>query len=162
MALWCLAGCPITWCLPPRLSKWSFPAWCFAGCPISPFLPPWWLPGASQAAHLVLPCLPGASQAVQLILSCLTPFLPPWCLPDASQAVQMVLSCFPGACLRDDAVLSCGLVAPPGLSKWSLSGPWLSSGQAKSNLALADYWNQLVLPWQITGVIRLWEFRAEP
>ena len=52
-----------------------------------------------------------------------------------------------------------GVLAPPGLSN---VGAWLSPGQAKSNLALADYWSQLVLPWQITGVIRSWEFRAEP
>ena len=55
----------------------------------------------------------------------------------------------------------CVLVTP-GLSKWSFNGAWLSSGQAISNLALADFWRPLVLPWQITGVIRSWEFRAEP
>ena len=32
----------------------------------------------------------------------------------------------------------------------------------QSKLAFANYWNQLVLPWQITGVIRSWELRAEP
>ena len=65
----------------------------------------------------------------------------------------MIFACLPGASLRDDAVLNCGLLAPLGLSKWFFGGPWLSPGQAKSNLALADYWSQLVLPWQITGVI---------
>ena len=89
-APWCLAGCPIgpfqsPWCLPgcpngsflpgtslvpPRLSKWSFPASlvvqvvlsCLPGGPIGPFLPswclflpPWWLPGCPSG-----------------------PFLPPW------------------------------------------------------------------------------------
>ena len=58
--------------VPPRLSKWLFPAslvppWCLASCPIDPFLPPWCL----QAVQLILSCLPGASQAVQMVLSCL-------------------------------------------------------------------------------------------
>ena len=65
----------------------------------------------------------------------------------------MILACLPATSLRDDAVLSCGLLAPPFLSKWFFNGAWLSPGQAKSNLALADYWSQLVLPWQITGII---------
>ena len=59
--------------VPPRLSKWLFPAslvppWCLARCPIDPFLPPW----CFQAVHLILSCLPGASRAVQMVLSCLS------------------------------------------------------------------------------------------
>ena len=98
----------VAWCLiisflPPRLSKWSFPA-----SPNGPFLPSWCLPGfqlglsctpgASLVVQLVLSCLPDASPVVQLVLSC---------IPGASQAVQLVLSCLPGASQAVQMVLSC-------------------------------------------------------
>ena len=70
--------------VPPRLSKWCFPAslapsGCFAGCPIDPFLPPWCLPGYPNGSFLPPWCLAGCPR---------DPFLPPWCLPGASQAFQ--------------------------------------------------------------------------
>ena len=100
---WCLAGCPIgpflpPWCppgasqavqlvlscipgaplVPPRLSKWSFPASLVSSrsFPAS-LVPPRCLAGCRS-------CLPGASWAVQN-----GPFLPPWCLPGASQAGRL-------------------------------------------------------------------------
>ena len=115
-----LTGLPLTGTgaslVPPRLSKWPFPAslvppWCLAGCPLSP--------GASQAVQLILSCLPGASQAVQRVLSCLsgTSLVPP-------RLSQMVLSCLPGTSL-----------VPPRLSQmppWCLAGcpngPFLLAG----------------------------------
>ena len=155
------------------LSNGSFlPPWCLANCPISPFLPPWCLPGASQAVQMALSCLPGASQAVQRALSCLPGAsqavqLVLSGLPGASQAVQMALSYLPGAPQAVQLVLSClpgASLAPRGLSNssffaslvllWCLLGcPNDRCLPPKSNLALADYWSQLVLPWQITGVI---------
>ena len=102
--------------MPPRLSKWSFPAslvppWCLAGCLISPFLPPWCLPGASHwsfpaslappklsnqsfPASLVPPwCLPGCPISPFLPPWCfagcpISPFLPPWCLPGCPNGRQ--------------------------------------------------------------------------
>ena len=106
--------------VPPRLSKWSFPAslvssrsfpaslvppWCLAGCRSC-------LPGASlvprRVSKMVLSCLPGTLQAVQLVLSC---------LPGASQAVPLVLSCLPGASL---------VLRRP--SNWSESRFWTGAG----------------------------------
>ena len=102
------------------------------------FLPPWCLPGGLAGCPI-------------------NRFLPPWCLPGAS-------SCFPGASLApprlSNGSLPASLVPPCGarvVASWAvqmvLGGPWLSPGQEKLNLALADYWSQLVLPWQIAGVI---------
>ena len=95
----------VAWCLiisflPPRLSKWSFPA-----SPNGPFLPSWCLPGF----QLGLSCTPSASLVVQLVLSC---------LPDASPVVQLVLSCIPSARRLSNWSFPTSLV-PPRLSKWS-------------------------------------------
>ena len=107
--------------VPPKLSKWLFPAslvppWCLADCPIDPFLPFSRLASCPNGSFLPLWCFPGASQASQLILSCLAgaseSFL---AFPGASQAVQMVLSCLPGASLSKgiQSVLSSRPWRPP-------------------------------------------------
>ena len=89
-------------------------------------------------------------------------------LPGLSQGLSHGLSTTPGLPGKQTPALPwqiTGVIWPPGasgLSKWSFNGAWLSPAQAESNLALADYWSQLVLPWQITGIIRSWEFGAEP
>ena len=115
----CLPGVSL---VPPRLSKWSFPAslvppWCLPGCPINPFpaflvprrlsnwsfpaslVPPWCLAGCPIGPFLPPWCLPGCPNGHVLPPWCLpgASFLPPWCLSGASQAIQMVLSCLPGA-----------------------------------------------------------------
>ena len=130
------------------------PPWCLLGCPLGLFLPPWCLrlSNWSFPASLVPP------RTVQLVLSC---------LPGASQAVQFTLSCLPGASLVPRRLSNKSFpasLAPPRLSAWSfpasLVRPPLSNESFPASLA--DYWNQLVLPSQITGIIRSWKFRAEP
>ena len=141
--------------VPPRLSHESFPA-----SLVPPRLSNSSFP-ASQAVPLVLSCLPGASQPVQLVLSCLPH--PPCCLADFPISPFLLPWCLPG-CPNDPCLPPCHIPAgrcraelwPPSASRpvqmVFFNGAWLSPGQAKSNLAFADYWSQLVLPWQITGV----------
>ena len=148
--------------MPHRLSKWSFPAslvppWCPAGCPISPFLPPW--------------CLPGACQAVQMVLSCRRPagVCP---LASGLSKFQWRPACFvPNPGVGPTAGFSYHKTA----FKWPLGAPVAQNCLSKASrstdpsstesvgLALADYWNHLVLPRQITGVIQSpsWRRRAE-
>ena len=105
LVLSCLPG--VAWCLiisflPPRLSKWSFPAflvppwppinpflhpWCLPGCPISPFLPPWCFPSCPIGPFLPPWCLAGCPTG---------PFLPPWCLPGCPNGPFLPHWCFPG------------------------------------------------------------------
>ena len=185
MVLSCLPGASqavqlVLSCLPGAAQAVQFVFSCLPGASQAVQLVLSCLPGASQAVQLILPASlvpPRVEKARRMVgqvsgtgvrpaslvppwclAGCPTsPVLPPWCL----QAVQLVpglshgLSMIPGCGLF-------GLLAPPGLSKWSFNGTWLSPGHARSNLALADYWSQLALPWWITGVIRSWEFRAEP
>ena len=124
--------------MPPRLSNWSFPAsqvppWRLAGCPISPFLFPWCLPGCPND-----PCLPPCHIPAGRCRAELWP-------PSTSLPVQMVFQ-WRLAVSRASKIKS-GL------------GRLLES----VGLALADYWNHLVLPWQITGVIQSpsWRRRAK-
>ena len=132
--------------MPPRLSKWSFPASRHkpstlqhssrsTGLPLTApgasLLPPglskwsfpasWCLPGASQAVQLVLSCFPGASQAVQLVLSC---------LPGALQAVHCPIGpfllpwCLPGWPFGPFLPPCClaGCPISPFLPPWCLPG----------------------------------------
>ena len=150
--------------VPPRLSKWSFPAslvppklpnllfpaslvppWCLAvsnwSFPAS-LVPPWCLAGCPISPFLLHWYLPG----------CPIAFLPCWCLPGASQAVQLVLSCLPGASLhskwlsRASQAFHMPLSSLPGLSHGLSMTPGFFPGKQTP-----------ALPWQITGVIRsLW------
>ena len=77
--------------VPPRLSNWSFPA---------SLVPPWRLAGCPISPFLPPWCLPGCP---------IDPFLPPWCFPGCP------ISCLPGA---SQAVQLASLV-PHRLSNWS-------------------------------------------
>ena len=64
--------------VPHRLSRSCLPSASLLPrrlSPIGPFLPAWCLPGASQAAQLVLSCLPGASQAAPVRVWWVTPVI---------------------------------------------------------------------------------------
>ena len=131
MVLSCLPGvawCPIIPFLPPRLSKWSFPAsLVLRWPPISPFLPPWCLPGASINPFLPPWCLPSCPIGPSLPLWCLAgypigPFLPPWCLPGCPNGPFLPPWCLAG-CPTGHAPYSsrrrfhiCRLVPKPNLS----------------------------------------------
>ena len=143
----CLPGVSL---VPPRLSKWSFPA---------SLVPP----SASQAVQLVLSCLPGASQAVQLVLSCLpgAPLVPRrlsnWSFPASLVPPRLSKWSFP-ASLVSSRSFPASLVPPrclagcrsclPGAS-WAVQNgpflpPWCLPGASQagrlSNWSESRFW----------------------
>ena len=179
---WCLPGCPISpflWCRP------GCPPWCLPGCPNGLSMALGCLPGKQnqiwpwQITGVSWSCLgrllessgrgnlgrsPKPSQAVQMVLS--------W----EESAKARLESVYPGGSQESwnghekgrearKSHVECLGGSRETLASWHLPGCPKGLSMALGGLPgeqnqiwpwQIDYWSQLVLPWQIAGVIRSW------